>query len=93
MKTQIYVAPAVKGLRALLKVSTVIKTCYHMNHHLFFYLNTQVFDKDNNGYIDPEELRSTMKELGMELDDVDLKAMMDAAGCKIPNRLYYEGGC
>ena len=50
-----------------------------------------MFDKDNNGFIGPEELRETMKELGMCLSEADLTAMMDTAGCHIPNRIYYEG--
>ena len=50
-----------------------------------------MFDKDNNGFIGPEELRETMKELGMCLSEADLAAMMDTAGCHIPNRIYYEG--
>ena len=61
-------------------------------HHQFIYLFIfQVFDKNRDGYIDEEELRLTMKDLGMSLADDDIEAMMKKAGCKIPGRIYYEG--
>ena len=59
--------------------------------NLFFYFFFQVFDKNRDGYIDEEELRLTMKDLGMSLADDDIEAMMKKAGCKIPGRIYYEG--
>lgn len=49
------------------------------------------FDKDNSGYIDAEELRTTMKAVGMELTDADVEEMMKAAGVGKGDRIFYEG--
>lgn len=49
------------------------------------------FDKDNSGYIDGSELKATMKQLGMELTDKDVKHMLKEAGVN-HGRIYYEGG-
>ena len=54
-------------------------------------LPSQVFDKNRDGYIDEQELRETMQELGMILSADDIQAMMKKAGCKITGRIYYEG--
>jgi len=51
----------------------------------------QAFDKNKDGYIDEQELRETMKELGLRLSVDDIQAMMKQAGCKITGRIYYEG--
>ena len=51
----------------------------------------RVFDKDGNGYVDAKEVRHTMKELGIELSDQDVSAMMKAAGVEEDGRIYYEG--
>jgi calmodulin len=49
------------------------------------------FDKDGNGYIDADELRSTMRDVGLELSDQDVGEMMDVAGVAIKDRIYFEG--
>jgi len=49
------------------------------------------FDKDNNGYIDAEELRQTMSAVGLQLSDRDVAVMMNAAGVPSGGRIYYEG--
>lgn len=49
------------------------------------------FDKDNNGCIDAEELRTTMQAVGLELSDNDVEEMMKAAGVSKGDRIYYEG--
>jgi len=49
------------------------------------------FDKDNNGYIDGEELRQTMSAVGLQLSDRDVAMMMNAAGVPSGGRIYYEG--
>jgi len=46
-------------------------------------------DRDKNGYVDKNELRETMKEVGLDLSDGDLDLMMRAAVLK--DRLFYEG--
>jgi len=51
----------------------------------------QAFDKNRDGYIDEQELRQTMHELGMKLSTEDISAMMSRAGCRITGRVYYEG--
>jgi len=49
------------------------------------------FDKDNNGYIDGQELKLTMREVGMDLTNHDIEMMMRAAGVAIKDRIFYEG--
>jgi len=49
------------------------------------------FDKDNNGYIDGDELRQTMSAVGLQLTDRDVSNMMTAAGVPSGGRIYYEG--
>jgi len=49
------------------------------------------FDKDNNGYIDGDELRQTMSAVGLQLSDRDVAMMMTAAGVPAGGRIYYEG--
>ena len=51
----------------------------------------QVFDKDGNGYIDPQEMRLAIKEQGLGLSEQDVKEMVEKAGCQVPDRLYYDG--
>jgi len=48
-------------------------------------------DKDRNGYIDKNELRLTMLEVGLDLSARDLDTMMRAAGVVIKDRIFYEG--
>lgn len=49
------------------------------------------FDKDNNGYIDEVELKTTMAAVGLELSDSDVGQMMTAAGVARGERIFYEG--
>jgi len=49
------------------------------------------FDKDDNGYIDGQELKLTMREVGMDLTNHDVEMMMKAAGVAIKDRIFYEG--
>jgi len=48
-------------------------------------------DKDCNGFIDKNELRATMAEVGLQLSDDDVDTMMKAAGVVIKDRIFYEG--
>ena len=48
-------------------------------------------DKDSNGFIDKNELRVTMSEVGLQLSDDDIDTMMKAAGVVIKDRIFYEG--
>jgi len=48
-------------------------------------------DKDRNGFIDKNELRTTMSEVGLQLSDDDVYTMMKAAGVVIKDRIFYEG--
>ena len=51
----------------------------------------QVFDKCNRGYIDGQNLKDTMKQLGVELNAGDIKAMLKTAGVKSDGKIFYEG--
>ena len=51
----------------------------------------QVFDRHQRGYIDGGDLKGTMEQLGVVLTEEDVHAMMQQAGCKITDRVYYEG--
>ncbi len=50
-----------------------------------------VFDKDNSGYVDAKELKTTMTELGMPLTDEEVKNMMGEIGVEEDGRIFYEG--
>ena len=49
------------------------------------------FDKDGSGYIDADELKITMSELGINISDNDAKKMLLDAGVQGDGRIYYEG--
>ena len=51
----------------------------------------RVFDKDGSGYIDGNELQATMKQLGVDLTENDVKIMLKEAGVGPQGRIYYEG--
>ncbi|ESO10357.1 hypothetical protein HELRODRAFT_91884, partial [Helobdella robusta] len=51
----------------------------------------QIFDKDGNGLIDKSELKSTMRSLGENLSDKDVKAMIKAADKNGDGKIDYEG--
>lgn len=48
------------------------------------------FDKDGSGYIDRREIKTTMKEVGMDLTDKDVETMMKVAGVPLQDRIFYE---
>ena len=52
---------------------------------------SQVFDRDGNGLIDKSELKATMKSLGENLSDKDIKAMIRAADKNGDGKIDYEG--
>lgn len=47
-------------------------------------------DRDRNGFVDREELKSSFGELGVRLSDDDVQVMMREAGVT-ENRIYYKG--
>ena len=47
--------------------------------------------QDNNGYIDANELKTTMNQVGMRLTDQDVRDMMQEAGVDYNGRIFYEG--
>jgi len=49
-----------------------------------------VFDKDNNGFITAEELKSALLNLGEKLDDSEIKAMIAAADKDGNGEIDYE---
>jgi len=51
----------------------------------------RVFDIDGNGYIDENELRVTMFNLGEDLSDVEVKQMIKLADRNGDGRIDYEG--
>ena len=51
----------------------------------------RVFDIDGDGLIDAQELRLTMRNLGENLSDEDVKAMIRAADKNGDGKIDYEG--
>ena len=51
----------------------------------------QVFDIDGNGYIDANELKLTMQNLGENLTEDDVKAMIREADTNGDGMIEYEG--
>ena len=51
----------------------------------------KVFDIDGNGLIDATELRLTMKNLGENLSESDVKAMIRTADKNGDGKIDYEG--
>jgi len=49
-----------------------------------------VFDRDGDGLIDLNELRQTMRDLGEELSDADLQAMMIAADTNRDGKVDFQ---
>lgn len=49
-----------------------------------------VFDKDGNGFISPEELKSALLNLGEKLEDHEIKAMIAAADRDGNGQIDYE---
>ena len=47
-------------------------------------------DKDRNGIVEPEELKSTFAELGVPLSDDDVTVMMREADVR-ENKIFYDG--
>ena len=51
----------------------------------------RIFDKDDDGLISVEELRSIMKNLGDKMTDEELDEMLDAADTKHDGLVNYTG--
>ena len=51
----------------------------------------RIFDRDGNGYISPEELRTVMCNLGEKLTDDEVAAMIKEADMDGDGRVNYEG--
>lgn len=49
------------------------------------------FDKDGNGFITPDELRSVMKSMGEKLSDTELAEMIKKADKSGDGKVDYEG--
>ena len=54
---------------------------------------SRIFDKDDDGFISVEELRSIMKNLGDKMTDEELDEMLDAADTKHDGLVNYSGYC
>jgi len=67
--------------------SSQVTVCHEAETRALF----AALDKDSNGFIDKNELRATMSEVGLELSDDDIDTMMKAAGVVIKDRIFYEG--
>ena len=52
-----------------------------------------IFDRDGDGFISEEEIRLTMKEVGVTLTDDDVKAMMLQAGAAPGGKIGYAEFC
>ena len=50
-----------------------------------------IFFVDNSGYIDADELKRTMADVGMPVSDKDVICMLKEAGVQIHGRIYFEG--
>ena len=53
----------------------------------------RVFDMDGNGFIDKHELRYTMRRLGENLSEDDIKAMFKEADLNGDGLIDYNGKC
>ena len=62
----------------------------HQNHYGFSVLS-RIFDKDDDGFISVEELRSIMKNLGDKMTDEELDEMLDTADTKHDGLINYSG--
>ena len=51
----------------------------------------RIFDKDDDGFISVEELRSIMKNMGDKMTDQELDEMLDAADTKHDGLVNYSG--
>ena len=52
---------------------------------------SRIFDKDDDGFISVEELRSIMKNLGDKMTDEELDEMLDTADTKHDGLINYSG--
>ncbi len=55
------------------------------------FLADRIFDKDDDGLISVEELRSIMKNLGEKMADSELEEMITAADMNHDGLVNYEG--
>ena len=51
----------------------------------------QVFDRNNDGYVVPEEIKYVMETLGHDLSEMDIDDIMKDADMDGDGRLDYEG--
>ena len=58
---------------------------------LWFSVLSRIFDKDDDGFISVEELRSIMKNLGDKMTDEELDEMLDTADTKHDGLINYSG--
>ena len=56
-----------------------------------YHFVLQAFDKDGSGYIDKQELGSTMESLGIHMTKMDVEAMLASVHIRKDGRIYYEG--
>lgn len=53
----------------------------------------QIFDKDKDGYLNACDLRSTMKQLGLQLSENDIHAMMRSVGVGPNGKICFNDFC
>ena len=58
---------------------------------IMFWLFSRIFDKDDDGFISVEELRSIMKNMGDKMTDEELDEMLDTADTKHDGLINYSG--
>ena len=51
----------------------------------------QVFDRNRDGFITAQEIRETMEDLGIHLEDEDIKEMLDTADKNHDGKIDYKG--
>ena len=56
-----------------------------------YHFVLQAFDKDGSGYIDKQELGSTIESLGIHMTKMDVEAMLASDHTRKDGRIYYEG--
>ncbi len=50
----------------------------------------RAFDKDASGFIDEKEIKATMLELGIPVEEEDVDSMLEEIGA-LHGRIYFEG--
>ncbi|KAI6659134.1 Calmodulin [Oopsacas minuta] len=70
-------------------IQIMIEKVRKVNEGKAIYDMFQLFDKDGNGYITPEELRSVMLSLGENLSDEVIDEMIDEADMNGDNQIDF----